>query len=154
MTMVDILERLQANAKQLERDNFITNLRNIQDATDEIKALRQKVFELETHPSMLLYVSTIADERDAYRQQLTASQAREAKLWEALNYATSCLGTDGNDPIDNILALPQDDTILQEALKQAECKALMKVANVFDEMGGFDGYLAWKIVHRMIEETK
>ena len=55
--MTDIVERLRDNVKWLERDGFLTNARNTEEAADEIERLR-------------------AD--------LDAAQAREAKLRSAL----------------------------------------------------------------------
>ena len=54
----------------------------LSEAAGTIEALRQRVFELETHPSMLLDVNAIADERDALRQRVQEleQQAKERAL--------------------------------------------------------------------------
>jgi hypothetical protein len=82
-------------------------------------------------------IERLKAERDAaikeigkWSREAGASQAREAKLLEALVKCSVQLGNLGYSAnhADQALILPTDDTALQEAIKQGQREALLEAA--------------------------
>jgi len=92
-------------------------------------------------------------------EELAASQAREAKLRDRLEYIDAYLASyliDGDKQLNGLLldvrferSLPSDDSALKEAIKQGQREVLMEAAEWFNE-----GDPAWCRLKEMAEEIK
>jgi hypothetical protein len=82
------------------------------------------------------------DMLNEYCADLAASQAREAKLREAVILCKYAAGHPEKvyGITKNALALPTDDTALKEAIKQGKREILLKAATEFDSRGEFQGH--------------
>ena len=94
-----------------------------------------------------------------WAREAGASQAREAKLREALVKCSVQLGNLGYSAnhADRALALPTDNLALQQAIKQGQREVLLEAADIFDkseyleQCGGFNFS---RDLRRMAEEIK
>jgi len=151
--MTDIVERLRYGDPMLCARQAADELEKLHDLLGKANALaRIRWGEIER----------LKDERDAaikevakWSREAGASQAREAKLREALEglvswvYASAHWGCTPLKVIyaQAVLALPTDDTALQEAIKQGQREVLMEAAEWFNE-----GDPAWYRLKEMAEE--
>jgi hypothetical protein len=83
--------------------------------------------------------------------QLAECQAREAKHREALEWCGKY--EEDDHPANQVLALPIDDTALQEAIKQGQREILLKAAD-FLFSDGQHNHWAVKELRRMVKELK
>jgi hypothetical protein len=118
--MTDIVERLREESEH-DPDSHESIL--FREAADEIEQLRQRLHEVSV--------------------DWQCSQAREAKLREALVALDEYYSTPGEDdwvrflnevltPAREALALPTDDSALKEAIKEAKKEALLGAVERFE----------------------
>jgi hypothetical protein len=135
------------------------------EMTDEFT---QAVAELDSPVARMLEekdaeIERLKAERDAaikevakWAREAGASQAREAKLREALEWCGKY--EEDDHPANQVLALPTDDTALQEAIKQGQREVLMKAAEKFCTMDSaeadWEGEWASDHLRKMAEEIK
>ena len=132
-TQFDLCAELRAQVAALteERDKFFADK---SENTGLPSHVYQQVADLEAQ------VAALRKERDKYKEffardyeaQLAASQAREAKLREALEHyrnMASPRSWDGS-PANAALALPTDDTALRERLNAAQVAVLRQAATM------------------------
>ena len=88
---------------------------------------------------------------DEAAEELAASQAREAKLREFCNFAYRDVPMNdyASEKLDEVLALPSDDSALKEAIKQGQREILLKAADTIEHDPGDAGWL-----RRMEDEIK
>lgn len=127
------IESLRQRVKKLEQT--CVHHAEIETAlSDQLAACQARIEELERN--LQVYGMRASDRQ----KELLDCLAREAKLRDVLSEIVDYLWDGGpiisevDERVRNALILPQDDTALQEALKQAKREALLEAA---ERVGGF-----------------